>query len=184
MTSEEAFALITAAEAVASLGKRVVTVALPTEHRALEPWVMELTGTEASISALPGHFTFSPLHQRPTSATGTMGVDMAQAVIAAKCPGMFVGFYHPDGDEAVERWVLSYPRALTEFLITEIERAEDEMANNDFLIANPGMELTEERMQLIHAHVRTHRESLRDWINKIRGERLFTAKSDLEGHVD
>lgn len=133
-----------AAERVKKLsGDRFVSVGYTDWDHSLEPWVVELSASAAIHRAGEDEgnaeylWAFCPLHQRPTSAVGQVGVEIAHTVVAHMCPGLLVGIYHTAGFEQAELWAIEYPHKLGTMLRAESSRLQVEVAEEDIALV-PG----------------------------------------------
>lgn len=162
--------IIEAAESVKALGNRTVAAGLSVALRGLEPWVIEVS---ASKVALPyGSLAFCPLHQRPASPLGTLGIEMGHVYVGEWCPGLFMGFFDPDGDEAVEKWVLDNSDAVTFFISREMDRTQQEIDTRDIRQVD-GTNVKPEDMGPIFEHLVRYEGTLQSWLDKIAAGDLF-----------
>lgn len=174
----EALMRVRAAEKVkAEFPEAWVGVALSDENRSFEPWVIQARATSETV----GHnqVAFSPLHQRPTSPMGQMGVEVGHVVVGRMCPGMFMGLYHPGGDDRLQDWAIEHKGMLTKYLKREIAKVNREIEARD-VIAGVGVPRpSEEEIDAIIGHVSYFRDDLKKWLEKIEaGDLSMTPRTE------
>lgn len=161
-----------AAERVRRMGqRRNVSAGIVDDVHSMEPWVVELSASSQTLDGgSPELFAFCPLHQRPASILGTVGVEIGNVVVSPVCPGLLYGVYHPGGHEYVEAWVDDHQVSLAMLLDREGTRLLQEINEDDF-VAAPGVTSPVpqgEELELLKAHLRGRADDLRRMAEQVR----------------
>jgi hypothetical protein len=157
---------IAAEEVKMILGDRNVCVGLSTENRSMEPWCMEAVASDISITQ-GNCFAFSPLHQRPSSPLGMLGIEVGHLYVGDRCPGLFQGFFHPDGFARMFDWLEENETKVCRFLRDEIGRTEEEIANEDLRQVRGTRALSGEEKGVVLQHLKNYLADVEEWHRKV-----------------